>query len=244
MGLMNMFKKKETNVNYQAKERPQMSSLAGRRMAFTPNRVDRALNNATNRVMGFASRRTEGLRKMQMSQISDIRSGKVPFHQRRVAETIRKSASMPFPQAYKTIQSSGSSGQRGRPKGSVKYPGGVYAYRKAMRAQNALMRQQQVVQQYQQMQQSPQETQGYQQQMPQQQVYQPQPGEYPYPTQVAPPQREVRPVFKSSGGSPYPPVSRQPLQPANAHPGYVETVDLFSGKKSFKQLPQAEAWVR
>ena len=209
----------------------------------------------------------------------------IPLSTRRREQAVKKSIRMVFPVIPASAIPSATAYQgktgkqgRGRPKGTTKYPGGIYQWRKLQRAAKAqakyqtLLRQSQAMQQYprmqaaravqlqqQQMQQQPQqvpqaqvpqqrllETQGYQQQMPQEQ-YQ----EYNYPQQYPqaqpqPQQREIVPVFKSSGGHPYPPVNNQPLQLAKqtVPQGYIETVDLMTGRRYFKQLPQAEAWVR
>jgi hypothetical protein len=157
---------------------------------------------------------------------------------------------------------------RGRPRGSLdrRYAqyGGVFGYRRYVSEQKRALRiqlqkqqpqyEQQQYQQQQQMsqqeQQLPQEMQGqgitpeysqYQmQQQPVQQYQQEQPN-----LQMQPPQQnEIRTPFKSSGGSPYPPVSRTPLaQPKQTIPyGYVESVDAFTGRRFMKQLPQKEKW--
>jgi hypothetical protein len=94
-----------------------------------------------------------------------------------------------------------------------------------------------------QMQQYPQQM---QQMQPQQVQQYPQ---YPQVQQQIAVEAERKPiatVFKSSGGSPYPPVDRRPLTPtANTVPqGYVESVDAFTGRRFFKKLPQAENWIR
>lgn len=56
--------------------------------------------------------------------------------------------------------------------------------------------------------------------------------------------RPIGTVFKSSGGSPYPPVERVPLAPSRvtAPQGYVETVDSFTGRRFMKKLPPTEKW--
>jgi hypothetical protein len=65
-----------------------------------------------------------------------------------------------------------------------------------------------------------------------------------YPKATAQVQREIRPVFKSSGGSPYPAVPRQGLTPSRQTIpyGYVESVDAFTGRRFLKQLPKTEKW--
>jgi len=151
---------------------------------------------------------------------------------------------------------------RGRPVGSVKYPGGVYKWRKLMRAQKAvaryetLLRQSRAMQYYPQMVagqvplpqqvpvpqemqaqvQVPMETQQYPQY--QQQMYQPQ-------IMPEPQKRAIVPVFKQGEGKPYPPVSSQPLQPSNQTipQGYVEATDLMTGRRYMKPLPRKEAWI-
>ena len=163
---------------------------------------------------------------------------------------------------------------RGRPRGSVKYsiqgrPVGVFEYRRWLSSQRQVfrqqLRQQQELQrmariqsrmpQYEQVQpqQLPQEMQGqgvtpeysqYQQVVQEQ----PQQVQYQYPTQEMPQEEQKRPiatVFKSSGGSPYPPVESQPLTPTRetVPQGYVETVDSFTGRRFIKQLPRKENWM-
>lgn len=82
------------------------------------------------------------------------------------------------------------------------------------------------------------------QQMPQQMPQQ-------YPVQQIPiqqvdhsGQRPIGRIFKSYGGSPYPPVERRPLAPtAQTIPaGYIEVVDAFTGQRKLKQLPPTERW--
>ena len=57
-------------------------------------------------------------------------------------------------------------------------------------------------------------------------------------------QRPIRTVFKSSGGSPYPPVNNRSLAPTNQTIpyGYVESVDTMTGRRFLKQLPKTEKW--
>jgi hypothetical protein len=78
------------------------------------------------------------------------------------------------------------------------------------------------------------------QQYPIQQYQQPQPQ---MPPQVI--QREIRPVFKSSGGSPYK-IPQRGLAPTREtmQAGYIEVADPFTGKRYMKQLPQREGWTR
>ncbi len=80
----------------------------------------------------------------------------------------------------------------------------------------------------------------YQQQYQQPQQYQQQPFQYLQQ------QRQIVPVFKSQGGSPYPAVDRRPLTPPQQTIpyGYVETVDSFTGKRYLKPLPRREGWTR
>ena len=153
----------------------------------------------------------------------------------------------------------------GRPRGSVdkKYAayGGVFGYRKYVSEQKRLLREQlkQAKLQSPQEQQLPEELQGqditadypeqqYQQAPVQQQVQVPQQYQQAPVQQVQqqaqPQQREIRTPFKSSGGSPYPPVSRQKLMSGiqTVPQGYVETVDAFTGRRFIKQLPQKERW--
>lgn len=160
---------------------------------------------------------------------------------------------------------------RGRPVGSFdsRYApyGGVFGYRKYKRAQNAYQRymtQQQMVQQRMQPQvqqmQVPQEVAGatpeysqfpgYEQQvqqMPTQQIQQQIPIQQvqQHPFSRLPPEREIKPVFRSSGGSPYPPVnSQRPLTPSSQtiQQGYIEDTDLMTGRRYMKPLPKSERW--
>jgi len=162
----------------------------------------------------------------------------------------------------------------GRPKGSVKFvsqttgqPIGVYQWRKEQRALKRMARDQQMMAQMRAMQQYPQMVaqRAYNQQMQQQQqvieqqpqyrqplpqYQQPQPVyQQPYHTQQMPQQpqqRAIGTVFRSSGGSPYPPVDRRPLQATNQTipQGYVESVDVMTGRRYLKPVPRAEAWIR
>jgi len=80
------------------------------------------------------------------------------------------------------------------------------------------------------------------QQYPSQQYQQPQqPFQY-----LQEQQRQIVPVFKSQGGSPYPAVDRRPLTPPQQTIpyGYVESVDSFTGKRYLKPLPRREGWTR
>ena len=77
-----------------------------------------------------------------------------------------------------------------------------------------------------------------QQQMPQQ-FQQPQ---FQQQFQEQPIRRPVARVFRSYGGSPYPPVDSRPLMPSRAIPGYVEDVDAFTGRRFLRKLPQTEKW--
>jgi hypothetical protein len=80
-------------------------------------------------------------------------------------------------------------------------------------------------------------------------------GQYPdqyqqYPQQYPqqPQQREIKTVFKSSGGSPYPPVSKIPQNqsPIRSDPNseYYYDTDAFTGKPIMRRRPQAERWIR
>lgn len=148
----------------------------------------------------------------------------------------------------------------GRPFGSFKDKyapyGGVYGYRKAMAEKRRMQREamRQVIEQRK-VAQAPYEYQDYQassntdqsgtsdqavvgHQVPQQPKYQQ--VEYPQPPQKPP----VKTVFRSSGGSPYPPVNEQPLTSSRQTVpyGYVETVDSFTGRRFLKKLPPTERW--
>ena len=75
------------------------------------------------------------------------------------------------------------------------------------------------------------------QQMPQQMQV---PNQYSQQAQ----KRPIGTVFKSSGGSPYPPVNSQSLAPTSQTIpyGYVESVDTMTGRRFLKQLPKTERW--
>lgn len=60
----------------------------------------------------------------------------------------------------------------------------------------------------------------------------------------APVQREIKTVFKSFGGSPYPPVNPQPLMASDPYSAYVEDVDLMTGRRFLKMRPKAEKWIQ
>lgn len=151
-------------------------------------------------------------------------------------------------------------------------PIGVYEYRKEQRALKRMARDQQMYAQVRAMQQYPkmvaqraynQQIQAQQQvieqqqpqqyEQPAQQYEQPQPQyqqpqQYPqYPQQMPqqPQQRVIGTIFKSAGGSPYPPVNRQPLQATNQTipQGFVEVVDSFTGRRYYKPLPRKESWI-
>ena len=167
---------------------------------------------------------------------------------------------LPMSTTSGTSDTSGQSGRpRGRPKGSVKYPGGIYQWRKVQRAAKAQARYQgmlqraRAIQSYPQMEAQRQYNQQVQmQQVPQEQVYeQPQQvqqvQQYPqmqqqYPQQVQ--QREIITPFKGSGGHPYKPLNQQPLAPANSNPNFVETVDMFTGERTWKKILPSEAWTQ
>lgn len=79
-----------------------------------------------------------------------------------------------------------------------------------------------------------------------QQVPQQIPQQYQY-QQPQPTQRPIGTVFKSSGGSPYPAVNSQPRIAPSSETipyGYVEAVDLMTGRKYIKKLPPSERWTR
>jgi len=133
-------------------------------------------------------------------------------------------------------------------------------FRQKLRMQQELMRRQRMAQslpqyetqQYQQQQQLPQELQGqgitpeYSQapeQMPQQVQYQQQQAPQPF-QYVTEEKRPIGRVFKSYGGSPYKPVSNQPLAPSRQTIpyGYIESVDLMTSKRFIKALPKKEKW--
>jgi hypothetical protein len=59
-----------------------------------------------------------------------------------------------------------------------------------------------------------------------------------------PPQREIVPVFKSSGGHPYTPVPQERPIANSPNSEYYEDKDLMTGKMIIKRRPQSEAWIR
>ncbi len=186
-------------------------------------------------------------------------------------------------------------GGRGRPRGTYKYrntqgnPISVFEWRRQQRAARAYQRYAAVnrtAQLRSQMQQVRQARPQYQQAVPQQyqteeipveaqmemaqmqQSYPEQMRQYPQQYPQAP-RREVRPVFKSSGGSPFNPVptavtapsqllesrrtivqqpqpqkSLQHLAPVRdtMHAGYVEATDPWTGQRFIKRLPPQERW--
>ena len=85
---------------------------------------------------------------------------------------------------------------------------------------------------------------------PQQVQYEPQQVVYQQPQQQYAPEpqkRDIRPVFKSSGGSPYgsrTPIVQGSLAPSNTYEDYVEYADAFTGERKWKKKPQAESWSR
>lgn len=206
--------------------------------------------------------------EVQLAKMNNVTAGRRQKFRERTAESVFPIPSMTsYGSGAKTIQGIPGRG-RGRPRGSLKKEyaayGGVYGYRRYVSEQKRLFREQfkmkaqiekqQRMPQYEQVQQVQQQTQlppelqnqgvtpDYSQY---QQVQEPQ--QYQYPQQQAPqeaPQQAIATVFKSSGGSPYPPVSRQPLaQPRQTIPyGYVESVDSFTGRRFLKKLPPTERW--
>ena len=81
------------------------------------------------------------------------------------------------------------------------------------------------------------------------QAPQPQPQYQQPPQQYAPePQkRPIRPVFKSSGGSPYgskTAVVEGSLAPSNANDDYIEYADAFTGERKWKKKVKPEGWSR
>lgn len=138
-------------------------------------------------------------------------------------------------------------GGRGRPRGSLKAEykpyGGVFGYRKFIRAQKAARKYAAIAQR----------AQMYQQIQQQQQV--PMPQQVPIPQEMAqyqqypqeipqiPAKKPIGTVFKSSGGSPYPPVNPAPLQ-GTATGEFYEDTDAFTGRRILRRRLPAEAWAR
>ena len=203
-----------------------------------------------------------------MSERQRVREGRATKWQKHKSQVPMKMVQMAFPgvkrpagvEYYQT-------GKRGRPPGSFKYPGGVFAWRKLMRAQKAAARYQGMLQRTQAAQSYPQMAAARQAQLQarQMQEYQPQEmQQYPEMTpaellqqqiqqQMSQPQyaqepqkRPIATVFKSSGGHPYPAVSSQPLASSRQTipQGYVEVVDSFTGRRYYKQLPKTESWIQ
>jgi hypothetical protein len=79
-----------------------------------------------------------------------------------------------------------------------------------------------------------------QQQQMQEQVQMPQVQQQPF--EYLQQERPVGRVFRSYGGSPYPPVDRRPIAPSQQIPGYIETVDAFTGRRYLKPKPRPEKW--
>jgi len=203
-----------------------------------------------------------------------IRTGNVPRVIKQRQLVLKKSLQQVFPQipssAVKGVvggEVGGKVGGKvGRPKGTLdsRYAayGGVFGYRRYIsqqrkqarlmfQQQQEMMRQQRIPQyeqvQQQQVQDLPIELQQQLQQMEQQQLPTPQVQQYQQSqVQVQEPQREIKTVFKSHGGSPYQPVDRTPLAPPQSTIpyGYVESVDAFTGRRYLKPLPKREGWTR
>lgn len=200
-----------------------------------------------------------------------IRLAQTARKQLRKAKILTATSVFPMVTPMSKSHVMGAPGQRGRPRGSLdpRYApyGGVFGYRKAVAAQKAMfkarMRQiemqraQQAQPQYETQQYVPPEAQGAvpdysqfpqeMQEMPQEQVPMPQyPQQQVQPFQYLqePEKRPIVPVFKSSGGSPYPPVDTRPLAPSNAYSDAIEKVDAFTGRRYFAPKPKPESWIR
>jgi hypothetical protein len=125
----------------------------------------------------------------------------------------------------------------------------VARYETLLRQSRAMMQYPQMVAQKaynQQIQYQEQLPQQYEQPQPVQQVQVQYPQQMPSQEYIPEPQkRPIATVFKSSGGSPYPPVNPQQLQPSNQTipQGYVETTDLMTGRRYMKPVPRKEAWI-
>lgn len=226
------------------------------------------IQNVANKIQNVADNVSQRLSKGKQRVIT--RKGYTP-QERHSATAIKKLIQSTVPGIPMSATQSGrlpyqgktGKRERGRPVGSVKYPGGIYAWRKLMRAQKAAAKYQVMQQQINAMQQYPKMEAARQMQMQQQQYQQvpqemegleeeyqqvPQiPQQYQQYQQQMPQEPQKRPiatVFKSSGGSPYPPVNSRPL--ANARQtipqGYIEDVDSFTGRRFIKKLPPSERW--
>lgn len=209
-----------------------------------------------------------GIRERIQQQRYLTQTGKISPVQRRKVLAAKRVMRVMFPMipaaattaVYEYQSKKGQGGRRGRPKGSVKYPGGVYAWRKEQRRIRAIQRLSQQQQMYQQALQTRAPQRHYPQQPFQyvqeesQVPYAPEEtqGGYQMPQEYIPPleytqepqKQPIGRVFKSYGGSPYPPVSSEPLAPTHQTipQGYVEMVDSFTGKKILKRLPPPEKW--
>lgn len=185
-------------------------------------------------------------------------AGRMPVQQARTQAAVKRLTRAAFPSIPAGLTSIpreyAKTGKKGRPKGAYagKYAayGGVYGYRKFMRALRAQqsaqkrlaqlqgVQQQQVPVQYQQV-----PVQQYQR-VPVQQVYQQVPV---YPQATMPQEPTKRPIitpFRGAGGKPYPAVNDSPkLSDIQAPPGYAVSVDMFTGRRILKPLPRTEAWI-
>lgn len=235
----------------------------GEKVPIAWKRVQVTYYKPETQYQAFA-RRMGGIEMMRRK----VQSGNISPIQRRQIMAVKRSARMLFPvlpasTATATYQYQSKKGQqsgRGRPRGSLdpRYAayGGVYGYRRAMaqkrrelrqqiQMQEEMIRQQRMMQRLRPQEQLPEEV--LPEMQVQQQLPQPQMPQQVQPVYQMPQTQEQRPiatVFKSSGGSPYPPVDRRPLTPSRQtiQQGYIETTDAFTGERIIKRLPPPERW--
>jgi len=134
---------------------------------------------------------------------------------------------------------------RGRPSGTYKYGMPIQQYKRLLRVARARARATQILAMAQARERRIMEMRAAPPQVVSQ--YAPQPEYVSQPVvqqQIQPPlKRPIIPVFKSSGGSPYPPVEDRPLQ-TNPQGDFYEDVDLMSGRRIIKRRLPKEAWTQ
>lgn len=209
--------------------------VGARRYGMSPERY--------KKIMG-----AEAKRRQRAKLIASIRRVPVGISRRRVVP-IQRAAQMLFPYAkmrmpmYPEERVRAVSPGRGRPAGTYKYGMPIQQYKKLLRAARAKARAARIITM----------AQARARGITTRAVYPPQ-AQYVLPEseQVLPEQiiqqqptpplkRPIIPVFKSMGGSPYPPVADRPLQ---AQGEYYEDVDLMSGKRIIRRRLPREAWTQ
>lgn len=234
--------------------------------------LQRAIDSGVYKGRQLAIKKAQLQAKKNVQEQRAIQLGKTARNQ--AVRSFTKGAVTLFPQvvAMSGKHVMGAPGQRGRPRGSLdpRYAqyGGVYGWRKAMAQQRRMQKlaiqqqqerlrrmnaQTQAPYEYQQMpaevqQAMQQPTLEEQQMMPTSSeataVSGPNIQQVPMEYLQEPQKRPIATVFRSSGGSPYPPVNNQPLQSTRQTIpyGYVESVDSFTGRRFLKKLPPVERW--